>query len=234
MSARILLVDDEPAITANLTPFLERSGFSVLLADDGELALRRVEEHKPDLIVLDVLMPRLDGRAVLRHLRQKGDWTPVILLTQIGSAVERAVALDEGADDYLGKPFEPYELLARIRAVLRRSRTGGPSLTGAHCLRAGSLELHRQAHRVMVQGGEVSLTAKAVLVLEYLMLHPDEVLTRERLLDAVWGWDYPAATRAVDARIAELRRVLKDNADDPVFVETGSLGLRVTITNFSR
>ncbi len=220
VSARILLVDDEPAITANLAPFLERSGFSVLLADDGELALRRAEEHKPDLIVLDVLMPRLDGRAVLRHLRQKGDWTPVILLTQIGSAVERAVALDEGADDYLGKPFEPYELLARIRAVIRRSRTGGLSLTGAHCLRAGSLELHRQAHRVMVHGNEVPITAKAVLVLEYLMLHPDEVLTRERLLDAVWGWDYPAATRAVDTRIAELRRVLKDNADDPVFIET--------------
>lgn len=117
---RILLVDDEEAITANLAPLLERAGFTVAVAADGELALRRVADFAPDLIVLDVLMPRLDGRETLRRLRRRGNWTPVILLTQVGSAAERAMALDEGADDYLNKPFEPYELVARIRAVLRR------------------------------------------------------------------------------------------------------------------
>ena len=219
-SARILLVDDEPAITTNLAPFLERSGFAVTLAEDGEAALLRIAESLPDLIVLDVLLPRLNGRAVLRQLRKSGNWTPVILLTQIGSAVERAVALDEGADDYLGKPFEPYELLARIRAVLRRSQAGTLPLAGARRLRAGELELDRQTHSATLHGQEVMLTTKSAAVLEYLMLHPDEVLTRERLLDAVWGWDYPAATRAVDTRIAELRRALKDNADDPSYIET--------------
>jgi len=219
-SARILLVDDEPAITTNLAPFLERSGFAVTLAEDGEAALLRVADSAPDLIVLDVLLPRLDGRAVLRQLRRAGNWTPVILLTQIGSPVERAVALDEGADDYLGKPFEPYELQARIRAVLRRSQAGTLPLVGARRLRACALELDRQTHCATLNGREVTLTTKAAAVLEYLMLHPDEVLSRERLLDAVWGWDYPAATRAVDTRIAELRRSLKDNADDPSYIET--------------
>ena len=218
--ARILLVDDEPAITANLAPFLERTGFVVAVAEDGEAALRRIAEFCPDLVVLDVLLPRLDGRDLIRRLRQAGNWTPVILLTQVGSPVERAVALDEGADDYLGKPFEPYELVARMRAVLRRSRAGAPSLAGARQLRSGALALDRQARRVTLAGRELPLTAKAVAVLEYMMLHPDEVLARERLLDAVWGWDYPAATRAVDTRIAELRRALKDDAETPTYIET--------------
>ncbi len=217
---RILLVDDDEAITAHLAPFLERSGFAVAVAADGEEALRRVRDAQPDLIVLDVLMPRLDGRETVRRLRQAGNRTPVILLTQVGSPVERAIALDEGADDYLNKPFEPYELVARIRAVLRRSRTNTPSLAGARRLQCGSLELDRQARRVTLAGQEVPLTAKAISVLEYLMLHPDEVLSRERLLDAVWGWDYPAATRAVDSRIAELRRLLHDDAESPEFIET--------------
>jgi DNA-binding response OmpR family regulator len=217
---RILLVDDEQAITDNLAPFLERAGFAISAAAEGQAALHLVDEFEPDLIVLDVLMPPPDGREVLRRLRQAGNWTPVILLTQVGSPTERAVALDEGADDYLNKPFEPYELAARIKAVLRRSRPGVPSLAGAPRLRSGPLELDRQARRVTLSGREVCLTTKAISVLEYLMLHPDEVLGRERLLDAVWGWDYPAATRAVDTRIAELRRALKDDAETPQFIKT--------------
>ncbi len=216
----ILLVDDDEAITANLAPFLERAGFAVAVAADGEAALERIASAQPDLIVLDVLMPRLDGRETLRRLRHAGNRTPVILLTQVGSPVERAIALDEGADDYLKKPFEPYELVARIRAVLRRSQGDAPSLAGAARLRCGKLELDRQARRVTLDGQEVPLTAKAISVLEYLMLHPDEALSRERLLDAVWGWDYPAATRAVDSRMAELRRLLHDDAANPQFIET--------------
>ncbi len=219
-TGRVLLVDDETAITAHLAPFLERSGYQVATASDGEVALKRAAEFKPDLIVMDVLMPRLDGRAALRRLREGGNWTPVILLTQIGSAAERAMALEEGADDYLNKPFEPYELVARIRAVLRRSKGNAPSLAGAQQLKSGELTVDRQARRAMLDGREIPLTAKAFSVLEYLMLHADEVLTRERLLDAVWGWDYPAATRTVDTRIAELRRALHDDADTPQYIET--------------
>lgn len=217
---RILLVDDDPGVTEHVGAFLERTGYAVTYAGDGGAALQRLEHDRVDLIILDVLMPVLDGREVLRRLRRANNWTPVILLTRVGSPTERAVALDEGADDYLGKPFEPYELVARIRAVLRRVHPGAPSLAGAHRLRAGALELDRQARRATLNAREVSLTAKAVSVLEYLMLHPDEVLSRERLLDAVWGWDYPAATRAVDTRIAELRRTLKDDAETPRFIET--------------
>jgi DNA-binding response OmpR family regulator len=125
---KILLVDDEQAITANLSPFLERSGFILTVAADGEAALAQVPSFAPDLIVLDILMPRLDGRETLRRLRQAGDWTPVILLTQVGESTERAMALEEGADDYLNKPFDPHELVARMRAVLRRARAGQPPL----------------------------------------------------------------------------------------------------------
>lgn len=217
---RVLLVDDEQAITVQLAAFLERASFTVEVAGDGEEALQRVADFSPDLIILDVLMPRLDGRETLRRMRQAGDWTPVILLTQVGSPAERAMALEEGADDYLNKPFEPYELIARIRAVMRRVQRGGQPLAAAQRLRSGALELDRQARRATLGAREIPLTARALALLEYLMLHPDEVLSRERLLDAVWGWDYPAATRAVDTRIAELRRALNDDADNPQFIET--------------
>jgi len=218
----VLLVDDERAITDHLTPILERAGFRVSVAADGEEALRLAERIRPDLIVLDVLLPRLDGREVLRRLRQAGDWTPVILLTQVGEAVERALALEEGADDYVNKPFDPHELVARIRAVLRR-RMGFPvqkPLSMATRLRSGDLILDRRARRVERNGRPIKLTPKAFALLEYLMLHPDEVITRERLLDAVWGWDYPVATRAVDVRIAELRHALEDDPEAPRFIQT--------------
>ncbi len=219
-AGRILLVDDELAITANLAPFLERAGFAVATAADGELALQLVKDSKPDLVVLDVLMPGPDGREVLRRIRQSGNRTPVILLSQVSSPTERALALDEGADDYLNKPFEPYELVARIRAVLRRGQLGMPSLAGARRLCSGQLELDRQSRRVFLAGREVALSTKAVSVLECLMLHPDEVLCREQILDAVWGWAFPTAMRTVDTRIAELRRMLRDDAEAPHWIET--------------
>lgn len=216
----ILLADDESAITANLGPFLERSGFRVTAVSDGQAALDYVLAHTPDLVVLDVLMPRMDGREVLRRLRQAGDWRPVILLTQVGEATERALALEEGADDYLNKPFDPYELLARIRAVLRRASAGQPSLASAWRLVSGDLVLDRRARRVTLAGQTLTLTPKALAVLEYLMTHPDELLTRDRLLDAVWGWDYPAGTRTVDTRVAELRRALAEDVSHPRYIET--------------
>ncbi len=217
---RILLVDDEAAITTNLAPFLERSGFDVAVAGDGEDALRLTGSFHPDLIVLDVLMPRLDGRETLRRLRQAGNWIPVILLTQVGGSTERAMAIEEGADDYLNKPFDPYELIARIRSVMRRARPGSPPLAAAQRLTCGELLLDRVSHRAWLSSRELTLTPKAAALLEYLMTHPDELITRERLLDAVWGWDYPTGTRTVDTRIAELRRALDDDPGTPRFIET--------------
>ncbi|MFN2272534.1 MAG: response regulator transcription factor [Anaerolineae bacterium] len=217
---KLLLVDDETAITDNLAPFLKRSGFDVTTAADGEQALKQVTSFQPEIIILDVMMPKLDGREVLRRLRNAGNWTPIILLTQVGEATERAMALEEGADDYLNKPFDPHELTARIRAVLRRARPGKPPLAAARQLTCGDLRLDRQARRVWIEERELALTPKAFALLEYALTHPDEVLTRERLLDAVWGWDYPVGTRAVDTRVAELRRALDDDPSNPCYIET--------------
>jgi DNA-binding response OmpR family regulator len=216
----ILLVDDEAAITSNLAPFLQRAGYAVAVAGDGAAALRRVADFTPDLIILDVLMPVLDGREVCRRLRAAGDWRPIIMLTRVGEATERALTLEEGADDYLNKPFDPHELLARIRAVLRRARPGAPPLTAAHRLACGAFILDRSARRVLMAGRELPLTPRAVALLDYLMTHPGELLSRERLLDAVWGWDYPAGTRAVDMRVAELRKLLDDDPASPRYIET--------------
>lgn len=217
---KLLLVDDETAITDRLAPFLSRAGFEVKVAADGEEALREIGSFAPDLIVLDVLMPRLDGREVLRRLRQKGDWTPVILLTQVGESAERAMALMEGADDYINKPFDPNELVARIKTVLRRASPGQPPLTVAERLRCGDLVVDRTKRRAYLNAAEVNLSPRAMSLLEYLITHPDELLSRERLLDAVWGWDYPIGTRTVDTRVAELRRVLGDDPGDPQYIET--------------
>lgn len=216
----ILLVDDESAITDNLAPFLSRSGFKVAVARDGEEALSLAGAAPTDLIVMDVLMPRMDGREALRQLRQAGNWTPIILLTQVGEASERAMALEEGADDYLNKPFDPHELVARIHAVLRRARPGLPPLSAAVRLECARVALDRRSRRVWLDEKELPLTPKSVMLLEYLMTHPDELVSRERLLDAVWGWDYPVGTRAVDTRVAELRRWLDDDPGHPTYIET--------------
>jgi DNA-binding response OmpR family regulator len=224
---RILIVDDDPGIRSGLAAFLVRSGLDVGTASDGEAAIASLSREHFDLVVMDVLMPRLDGREALRRLRQGGNWIPVILLTQVGEASERAMALEEGADDYLNKPFEAHELVARIRAVLRRSTPGEPPLSAAWLLISGDLRLDRRARRLSLGGYEVTLTPKALLLLEYLMTRPDELVSRERLLEAVWGWEQAVATRAVDARIAELRRQLGDSANQPSYIETvAGLGYR--------
>ncbi len=216
----ILLVDDEASVISTLTTFLQLSGIEVEVAYNGEQALQKLERVSPDLIVLDVLMPRLDGRETLRHLRRQGNWTPVILLTQVSGSAERIMALEEGADDYLNKPFDPHELAVRIKAVLRRTR---PGMRGLHSLRRLACEdlvIDRSSRRAYLRDTEIPLTPKAFAILEYLMTHPDEVVTRERLLDSVWGWENIVGSRVVDTRITELRKALGDDPSDPAYIET--------------
>ncbi len=219
---RLLVVDDDPDLVAELRLLLQMSGYDIVTAGNGRDALDLVCEARPDLIILDVRMPPPDGREVLRQLREKKNWTPVILLTVVGTAAERALGLYEGADDYLNKPFDRVELLARIKALLRRAQHSRPPLGSYRRLTSGDLVLDRQARQVSLGGKLLALTPRGIHVLEYLMLHPQEVITRERLLEQVWGWaqSVEVEARVVDNLIARLRRELKDDARQPRFIQT--------------
>lgn len=216
----VLLVDDEASVITTLTTFLRLSGFDVEVAHDGEQALEKLGTFRPDIVVLDVIMPRLDGREVLRRLRQGNNWVPVILLTQVTGTAERIMAIEEGADDYLNKPFDPQELVVRIKAILRRSTQSAQTLNAAQRLTSDNLTVDRVSRRVWLDEHEVMVTPKAFAILEYLMTHPDELITRERLLDAVWGWENAVGMRVIDTRIVELRKALSDDPVHPRFIET--------------
>jgi DNA-binding response OmpR family regulator len=217
----ILLAGDEQSTIEEMTQVLAWAGFRVVGESEGGAVLAHILSAAPDLVVLDVQMPRLDGREVLSHLRGSGNWVPVILLGS-GKAAERILALNEGADDYLSRPFDPNELVARIGAVLRRVRVGALPLESANRLSSHDLVIDRLSRRAWFASQELILTPKAFALLEYLMTHPDQLLSRDMLLDAVWGWDYPAGIRAVDTRIFELRRALGDRRSQPRFIETVS------------
>lgn len=217
---RILLVDDDEAITGALAAFLGRSGFDVRVAADGRAGLIEVERDVPDLIVCDVLMPHVDGREFVRRVRSRQLWLPIVLLTQVGESWERSAALDEGADDYLNKPFDPHELISRIRAVLRRTAQGVGSLRSAQRLRARDLVLDRTTRRAWLGDTELTLTPKAFTLLEFFLLHPQEVHSRDHLLATLWGFDFASSSRAVDHRIAELRRQLGDGAAEQPLIDT--------------
>lgn len=218
----ILVADDEKGITDYLAPLLERAGYVVTVANNGQTALSKIHEVHPDLIVLDVLMPCMNGREVCRNLRSTGDWTPVIMLTCVNEMVDKVMSLEEGADDYLCKPFETQELIARIKAVLRRKQgdTVGKPLSEAERLNSLNLQVDRRLRRLEINGKIVAVTNKALDLLEYLMLHPEQIFTREQLMDAVWGWSHAVASRAVDVRIAELRHVIEESRDEPKYIET--------------
>lgn len=217
---KILLVDDEESLVSTLKTFLELSGFEVVTAKNGLEAFDRLAQGQPDLVVLDVLMPQLDGRETLRRLRGRGDWTPVILLTQVTGTAQRIMAIEEGADDYLNKPFDPQELVVRIRAVLRRTQAGKQPLQTSRRLRSRHVVLDRSARRAYVGGREVPLTPKAISILEHLMTYPNELITRERLLDVAWGWESGIGERVVDTRMVELRKAIGDDPAAPQFIET--------------
>jgi DNA-binding response OmpR family regulator len=223
----LLLVDDEDAIRAGLAAALKRASFNVIEARDGEEALKMVEDRHPDLIVLDILMPKLDGREVCRRLRQAGNWTPVIMLTQISATGEKISSLEEGADDYLNKPFDSYELIARLRALMRRQEIAGRPAQLASVLVSGPLRLERETQRVWLAEREIALSNKAFGVLAHLMSRPETVVSREQLLDQVWGWDDPSGMRTVDVRIAEIRRKLGEAHADLIETVPGE-GYRFT------
>jgi two-component system response regulator MprA len=196
------VVDDDPAVRESLRRSLAFNGYQVELADDGEHALRQVAVTHPDVVVLDVMMPRMDGLAACRALRAAGDDVPVLMLTARDEVSDRVAGLDAGADDYLPKPFALEELLARLRALLRRI---GPSESRT-VLRLGDLTLDPVSRDVTRGERSVRLTRTEFALLELLLRHPRQVLTRERILDDVWGYDFATSANSLEVYVGYLRR----------------------------
>jgi two-component system response regulator MprA len=210
--ARILVVDDEPAVRESLTSSLEFEGYRVAGAADGVAALDRVEREAPDLVVLDVLMPRMDGLTTCRRLRALGATMPVLMLTARDMVGDRVTGLDAGADDYLAKPFELDELLARVRALLRRAAMNTAAHAAAGAGRAGGvlafddLRMDTLTRETTRAGRPVELTRTEYMLLEMFLAHPRQVLTREQILETVWGFDFEPASNSLDVYVMYLRR----------------------------
>ena len=218
---RILVIEDDPVIALSLRLKLARDGgFEVQTAHDGAAGLRLALDRPPDLVLLDVNLPGMDGFEVCRHLRKEPATaaTPVIMLTARIGESDRVAGLDLGADDYITKPFSPKEALARVRAVLRRSDR---SVEGPEALADGPLRVDVGARRAEVAGRELGLTRKEFDLLVELIRQRGRVLTRERLLETVWGYDYPGETRTVDVHVRRLRQKLGSPVDDRVETVVG-------------
>jgi len=213
----ILLVDDEENIIELSRLYLENEGYQVVAAQDGETALQQFEQVHPSLIVLDLMLPLLNGLEVCKRIRAKSE-VPIIMLTARTDDVDKIVGLELGADDYLTKPYNPRELVARVRAVLRRTTTTAPSPTQPTIWRIGSLSLDISAREVQLNGKALELRTKEFDLLQTFVQHKGQVLSREQLLNLVWGFDFYGETRTVDVHVAHLRDRLGDNS--PVKIET--------------
>ena len=224
---RILIVDDEPSIVDVLTYNLEKAHYHVLVARDGVEALKQARKESPDLVVLDLMLPGLDGLEVCRELRKEGD-IPIIMLTARDEEVDRVVGLELGADDYVVKPFSTRELLARIKTVLRRSQSE-PADPGDH-ISVSSLTLDPSRHEVQWAGKSLSLSALEFELLHTLMRHHGQVLSREQLLNLVWGYDYVGDLRVVDTAVKRLRNKLRAHDPDSaeLLVTVRSVGYKLT------
>jgi DNA-binding response OmpR family regulator len=215
---RVLVVDDDATVAEVVTRYLERDGFTVESVSNGESALTRAALALPDLVVLDLMLPGLDGLDVCRRLRAIGA-VPVIMLTAKGDESDRVVGLELGADDYVTKPFSPRELAARVRAVLRRASAPPPAEDGPAVLRADTLVVDTRAHEATLDGDLLTLTAREFDLLAFLMRHPRTAFRREELLEEVWGYTY-GDTSTVTVHVRRLREKIEDDASAPVLVAT--------------
>ncbi len=207
-SGLILLVDDEASIVQLAQMYLEREGYRVQSVGDGQQALQTVRTSRPDLIVLDVMLPGLDGFEVCRRIRAEDHALPILMLTARDEDIDKILGLELGADDYMTKPFNPRELVARIRAILRRSERPAPSHPPSEVIHLGDLAIDLGQRSVLCQGQAIDLRMQEFEVLLILARHRNLVLTREQLLNLAWGFDFYGQTRTVDVHIAQLRRKL--------------------------
>lgn len=215
--SRVLIIEDELPMRTVLTDCLHRHHYRVLAAADGEEGLNKAISEKPDLIIMDVMMPKLDGFALCRELRRLTASVPILMLTAKGRVEDRVTGLDAGADDFLVKPFSRDELLARVRALLRRMERKSHDLKE---ITIGSAKIDFHSQRAWHKNKLVHLTTREFAMLRLLFLNPGEVVSRERFLDVVWGYTAFPTTRTVDKHIASLRAKLEENPDAPVWLQT--------------
>ena len=217
MSKKILLVDDEKTLAKALKFNLEKEGYQVSCAYDGEEALQQVEQEQPDLIVLDLMLPKIDGFEVCQKVRRNHS-IPIIMLTAKTEDIDKILGLELGADDYMTKPFNPRELVARIKAILRRSASANQGTN--HLVDVHGLKVDLFRHKTWVKGEEVDLTAKEFALLSLLIVNPGRVYSREQLLKQVWGYDYYGDARTVDVHIRHLREKVEEDPANPLYVVT--------------
>jgi DNA-binding response OmpR family regulator len=217
VSRTILVVDDEPTLRETLAEALDADGFTVVTAADGREALVRFREHHPDLVVLDLMLPEISGIEVCRIIRAESG-VPIVMLTAKSSELDKVVGLELGADDYVTKPFSLRELSARIRALLRRAEQVAE--VPAPVVELGELTVDLAGHRLLRGVERVPLKPKVFELLAYLLRHPGQVLTREQLLEHVWGYDYAGETRTVDVHVHWLRSAIEPDPTEPVYLHT--------------
>lgn len=216
---RILIIEDEPAMQLGLKDNLELEGYQVTLASDGERGLQILKTESFDLVLLDVMLPKLSGFDVCREARAAGIRTPIVLLTARGEEIDKVLGLELGADDYITKPFGVRELLARIKAILRRSQAAAAEPTGG-TVTIGRLAVNFQTFITLQDGKEIKLSHREVEILSYLYAHRNEVVSRYDLLEHVWGYEEQITTRTVDNFIARLRQKVETHADTPKIILT--------------
>jgi len=219
MAKKVLVVDDEKLIVKGIRFSLEQDGYEVTCAYDGEEALQKAKETEYDIILLDLMLPRLPGLEVCQQIREFSS-VPIIMLTAKGEDMDKIMGLEYGADDYITKPFNILEVKARIKAILRRSAKEVPVREVSRKVEINGLRMDCDARRVFVEDREVYLTAKEFDVLELLAFNPNKVYSRENLLNIVWGYEYPGDVRTVDVHIRRLREKIEKNPSDPKYVHT--------------
>lgn len=219
MSKRVLVVDDEKLIVKGIRFSLEQEGMEVDCAYDGEEALEKAKEKEYDMILLDIMLPKLTGLEVCQQIREFSS-VPIIMLTAKGEDMDKILGLEYGADDYITKPFNILEVKARIKAIMRRMRKEEAKESFGKTLVSGDLKLDCEGRRVFIAGKEINLTAKEFDVLELLAKNPNKIYSRENLLNLVWGYEYPGDVRTVDVHIRRLREKIEAVPSDPKYVHT--------------
>lgn len=219
MAKKVLVVDDEKLIVKGIRFSLEQDGMEVTCAYDGEEALRLAQENKFDMILLDIMLPKMDGFEVCQAIREFSNM-PIVMLTAKGDDMDKILGLEYGADDYITKPFNILEVKARIKAIMRRTAVSEPKEENSKVIESGDLKLDCESRRLFVQGREINLTAKEFDLLELLVMKPNKVYSRENLLNLVWGYEYPGDVRTVDVHVRRLREKIEPNPSEPKYVHT--------------